>query len=171
MRTGLFEIVVSGQVIATATAATVLEPVWWSANIYGTLQEYERSLSRFTNEQRLMLALKWYVSEVSNGGHDQFYFNSTGIVWPDAVAAFESLDLTEGAQILRESARRLGGNPSRERSERQRQLEEADADFGDLDERFDQFQDKVDLEAAMVGFIRTHADRFRFAGTIERPIP
>jgi hypothetical protein len=62
---------VDQQLIATAEPSIVLEPVWWSADIYGSLQDYEKSLASFTREQRLMVALQWYIAEVNNGGHDQ----------------------------------------------------------------------------------------------------
>lgn len=38
-------------------------------------QRYEEDLTQFSKEQRLVLAYHWYLSEVNNGVHDQFYFN------------------------------------------------------------------------------------------------
>ena len=66
----------------------VIEPVFWSVSIYDGPEKYESDLASFSNEQRLLLAYHWYLSEVNNGGHDQFYYNSTGIVWRDALKAF-----------------------------------------------------------------------------------
>lgn len=85
----------------------VIEPVWWKANIYDGPDAYEASLAPFTRYQRLLFAILWYQAEVNNGGHDQFYFNSTGIVWRDALAGFELLHLDAFASVLRESAQRL----------------------------------------------------------------
>jgi hypothetical protein len=62
----------------------VIEPVFWSVSIYDGLERYEEDLANFSAEQRLVFAYHWYLSEVNNGGHDQFYYNSSGIVWPDA---------------------------------------------------------------------------------------
>ena len=44
----------------------------------------------------------WYIAEVNNGGHDQFYFNSTGIVWKDALAGFGELGIDEAVEIIQE---------------------------------------------------------------------
>ena len=132
------ELRVDDAVLSGDDAFAVIEPVYWSANIYESLAEYEASLQRFSRPQRLLVALHWYVAEVNNGGHDQFYSNSTGIVWPDALDAFEAIGVPDGAEIIRESAGRLGGSPSREREERSRQLAELGPDFEDLDARFHQ---------------------------------
>jgi hypothetical protein len=50
--------------------------------------------------------------QVNNGGHDQFYFNSTGIVWLDALKAFRELGQSEVVAIIEASVQWLGGNPS-----------------------------------------------------------
>ena len=84
----------------------VIEPVFWSVSIYDGPDQYERDLARFSNEQRLGLAYHWYLSEVNNGGHDQFYYNSTGIVWPDALSAFVAIGAEDVAAIIRASASR-----------------------------------------------------------------
>ena len=149
----------------------VIEPVWWTANIYDSLEDYEASLKPFSHSQRLLFALHWYLAEVNNGGHDQFYSNSTGIVWPDALEAFRLLDVPEGAEILQQSASRIGGSPSRERDPRQRQMEEHSPDFEDLDNRFYEFQERIDINARMLDFARAHPDEFHFDGTVERPVP
>jgi len=148
----------------------VIEPVYWGVNIYGSLQEYEASLKSFSRPQRLLVALHWYIAEVNNGGHDQFYSNSTGIVWPDALAAFEEIGVPDGAEIIRESARRLGGLPSRERDERNRQLEQLEPNFEDLDTRFYALQDHTHLDASMLEYARRQPTEFYFTGMVERPV-
>jgi hypothetical protein len=163
------ELHVDRELISGGDPSAVMEPVWWSTNIYGSLEDYEASLARFSREQRLIVALQWYIAEVNNGGHEQFYSNSTGIVWPDAAAAFEAIGVRQGAEIIGQSAARLGGAPSRDRDERQSQLESTNADFSDLDDRFYRLQDEVDLDAAMLRFIRANPERFLFSGTVERP--
>ena len=62
----------------------VMDPVRLRANFYEGPAEYEASLSAFSREQSWLFAIYWYDAEVNNGGHDQFYFNSTGLVWADA---------------------------------------------------------------------------------------
>ncbi|HEV8190608.1 MAG TPA: DUF4375 domain-containing protein [Ktedonobacterales bacterium] len=125
-------------------AFAAMAPVYWTANIYRGPGEYEASLAAFTPSQRRLFAIWWYRAEVNNGGHDQFYYNPTGIVWPDALAGFELLGLEEFAMTLRESARRLGGDPPLERA--------------------------VDLDAAMLAFARSHPEDFAFDGVVRKAV-
>jgi hypothetical protein len=164
------DIVVDDNTIAAGDLAKILEPVWWRATIYEGPEEYERSLQQFSPEQRLMFALRWYLAEVSNGGHRQFYGNSTGIVWIDAAHAFDALGLDEGVRIVTDSAERLGGNPSLDRERRQRQIERHAANFRDLDERLYSLKKDTDLERAMLDYIREDASAFHFSGPITRVV-
>ena len=89
----------------------VIEPVWWLADIYDGAAAYEHSLQQFSQSQRFVFAVRWYIAEVNNGGHNQFYSNSTGIVWRDAVAGFEAIGAPRAATIVKISAERMGGSP------------------------------------------------------------
>ena len=51
------------------------------------------SLRALTPGQRALLALHWCVAEVSNGGFDQFFSNSTGVLAPEGAAAFRALGM------------------------------------------------------------------------------
>jgi hypothetical protein len=95
-----------------------------------------------------------YGAEVDNGGHDQFYFNSSGMVWEDAQEGFTEIGITEAANIIAESAKRMGGRPSFDVKERRRLLEERQANFDDLDDRY--YNLNVDVDARMLdSFART----------------
>lgn len=110
--------------------------------------------------------MSWYMSEVKNGGHNQFYSNSTGIVWEDAQKGFAEIGVPEAAAILAESAKRMGGRPSFDRDERNRVLDQREPSFHDLDTRF--FNLNVDIDAKMTEYARAHPKDFVFAGEIER---
>jgi hypothetical protein len=144
----------------------VIAPVWWQANIYGSPREYEESLAAFSREQRWLFAIRWYDAEVNNGGHDQFFFNSTGIVWADALAGLNAIGATEVAAILQESAQRLGGSPSLSREERWAELDRFAPGFDDLDDRFYEIGQ---LDELMTTFMRAHVDAFLFDGIVEVP--
>lgn len=64
---------------------SIVDPMWHTINIYDSYEQYLKSAEKFTTEQRYLLALTWYNAEVSNGGHHQFFFNSTGIVTNDTL--------------------------------------------------------------------------------------
>ena len=162
-------VVVDDEVIDSGDLNAVIDPVWWAGNIYEGPLAYEQSLDRFSKRQRLIFAAVWYLSEVNNGGHDQFYSNSTGIVWPDAQQAFSELNVPDVVEIIRESAVRLGGSPSRVRKERWSQMEAAKASFDDLDDPLYELQDTTDLDKLMIEYINKHREDFYFDGLVHKP--
>ncbi len=162
-------VLVDRAVILGTDPAAVIDPVWWTANIYAGFKEYEASLAAFSRSQRLLFAIMWYRSEVANGGHEQFYFNSTGIVWRDALAGFELLGLDEFSSALRESTARLGGQPAFDRQDRQDALDRLQPDFGDLDDRFYALEESMDLDSKMLAYMREHVEEFEFDGLVKKP--
>ncbi len=58
-----------------------IRPLNDAMNIAEGQAQYRASVARFTNEQRVAHAVMWYVSDVQNGGHWQFLYNSTGMLW------------------------------------------------------------------------------------------
>lgn len=111
----------------------------------------------------------WYITEVDNGGHDQFYFNSTGIVWKDALTGFRELGIDEAVEIIQESAARMGGNPSLDRATRQDQLDAQQANFDDLDNRFYELEETIDMDEIMHQYILKHRSAFYFEGEVQKP--
>ena len=141
--------------------------MWWDGDIYGTYAAYENSLSRFTREQRLALALLWYEAEVSNGGHHQFFYNGTGIVWEDALEASKAIGAAETQSILEEAAKRVGGSPSFDREERWEQLDQNEKGFVDLDDRFGEGAN--DLRPKLIQYMKDNRAAFHFDGTVRKP--
>ena len=78
------------------------------------------SVQTFTLEQRYLLAITWYFAEVSNGGHHQFLYNSTEIVWEDALSGFEHFGMNEYASNFQKVVDYYGGTISFDREERYR---------------------------------------------------
>lgn len=159
--------VIDDKVIDSGDYFEVIDPVWWKGNIYGTYEEYEASLSSFSYPQRLVFAVVWYESEVNNGGHDQFFTNSTGIVWKDAIEALEIIGGSSRAAILHEAARRIGGSPSFDRDKRIDQVESSGADFEDLDSKFYDLDD--DFYDKMESYIKENRKDFYFEGVVTTP--
>jgi len=147
----------------------VINPVWYSVSIYDGHERYEKDLSRFSREQRSVFACAWYLSEVNNGGHDQFYSNSTGVVWRDALNGFDAMGLKEFSDVVAESARRLGGTPNMDRIERQNQLERLAPKFDDLDDRIYALENTVDVDEKLMAYIRANRSKFYFAGKVHVP--
>jgi hypothetical protein len=165
-------VVVDDAVIARGNVLDIIDPVWWLASFYDDKATYERSLSRFSSPQRLVWAISWYQSEVFNGGHDQFFDNSTGMVWADALAGLKAIGAKPVESVLAEAVSRFGEPPSFETDERQGQLRslyEAGGTLNDLDEIFFALPDRFDLEATVLAYIRANAAAFYFDGAVKRP--
>lgn len=157
--------VVDDEMLDSDDSFAIIQPVWSYADIYGSLEDYESSLVQFSTPQRLAFAIHWYASEVNNGGHDQFFFNSTGIVWPDALEGFRAIGAEKAFAILFEAASRFDVKPSRERDLRIEQLERVEAGFDDLDDRFYELDE--DIYTLTIEYARKHRLDFYFNGKIE----
>lgn len=166
--TKVFHVRVDDATIARGHAMEVIDPVWWTANIYDGPAAYDQSLKQFSKAQRLVHAMLWYREEVDNGGHEQFYSNSTGIVWRDALEGFEAAAMPEVAAIVRESANRLGGSPSLVREERQKQLKTMAPKFDDLDGKYYEYDKRADVEAKIMEYIRSRPKDFYFTGRVRK---
>lgn len=164
-------IVVDAALIAkTDDPMVVIDPVWWTADFYSDIAKYEASLAQFSLPQRYVWAVLWYDSEVCNGGHSQFYSNSTGMIWRDALAGLMAVPLSEGFDILNESVRRMGGSPSFDLTERNIQLDAMNDSFDDLDDRYYRFIREIRLDQRLMAYIRMRADDFFFAGEVLKPV-
>lgn len=154
------KIVVDDAVISSNDYFRVIEPVWWSVSIYDGEKQYNKDLVKFTKSQRYIFAIEWYLSEVNNGGHDQFYYNSTGIVWEDAMNGFQEIGATENYNIIKESAHMLGGNPNKDREKRQDELEKYEPDFSELDDRY--YASEKSMLEKLHAYIKANAKDFYF---------
>jgi hypothetical protein len=160
-------ITINDETIDAGDPYAIIDPVWWSVVTDKGQAGYSESVKRFSIEQRYLAALVWYVSEVNNGGHDQFFSNSTGIVWQDVLAWYRAVSFEDAGAILEESAARIGGNPSLDWAARQEQLEEFDTDFEDLDTRFYSLQETGAYDDQMMNYIKSHRPAFYFDGMVE----
>ncbi len=131
----------------------IIEPVFLTVSIYDGVEKYEQDLSTYSQNQRLVLACHLYMYEVNNGGHHQFYYNSTGIVWRDALECFNVMGATEFSEIIEISAERLGGSPRLSIIERNGTLDKPGLEFGDLDSRFYKLDSQLDIEKMLKDFI------------------
>jgi hypothetical protein len=81
----------------------VIEPAWRAVNIYDGPDILAADLARLSSGQRAVLALHWCVSEVMNGGFDQFLTNPSGLLASEAVHGFSLIGAAESADILRQA--------------------------------------------------------------------
>lgn len=156
------------EIQATDDMWTINEPMYWTINIYGSYDDYLESANSFTVEQRYLNAISWYFAEVNNGGHHQFFYNSTGIVWEDALAGLRLFKMDILADNLQSVIDYFGGSVPFNREERWTILKEWD------DEVFDFLDGKDDVVYEYEGifedvFVHEHPELFVFDGTYKVP--
>ena len=152
------------EILATDDMWTINEPAYWTINIYGSYDDYLESTKGFTVEQRYLNAICWYFAEVNNGGHHQFFYNSTGIVWEDALAGLRLFKMDVLADNLQSVIDYFGGSVPFDREERWTILKDWD------DEVFDFLDGKDDVVYEYDGifedvFVHEHPELFVFDGT------
>ena len=152
------------EILATDDMWTINEPAYWTINIYGSYDNYLESAKGFTVEQRYLNAICWYFAEVNNGGHHQFFYNSTGIVWEDALAGLRLFKMDILADNLQSVIDYFGGSVPFDREERWTILKDWD------DEVFDFLDGKDDVVYEYEGifedvFVHEHPELFVFDGT------
>ena len=163
-------ITIDEEFISSAGASIdVIEPVWHSASIYDDEALYYKSLFPFTKEQSYIFALHKYFAEVHDGGHFQFYSNSTGIVWEEALAGAKNLGLEDVYTIIKKSVDYLGASPSKDHIEREELLDsiskENEKNIGALDDEIYAL-DAVFIEEKFMEYIKAHKEKFYFSGNI-----
>lgn len=148
----------------------IIEPVWWQVDIHDNTEDYELSMLQFSLPQRLMYALQWYRSEVNNGGHQQFYYNSTGRVWPDVLRALVAIDAPNMLGLFKKSLEMLGDKPSLDRDERCEMLDRLKPNFSSLDEQFPSLEENEGLDELIMQYMQNHPKDFYFEGFIRRAV-
>lgn len=154
------------EILATDDMWTINEPAYWTINIYGSYDNYLESAKGFTVEQRYLNAICWYFAEVNNGGHHQFFYNSTGIVWEDALAGLRLFKMDILADNLQSVIDYFGGSVPFDREERWTILK----DWENEAELFDFLDGKDDVVYEYEGifedvFVHEHPELFVFGGT------
>ncbi len=148
----------------------VVEPLWSMANTEGTYLQYQQSIATFTLPQRCLYAVECLIAEVNNGGFEQLFFNSAGLVWQDAYAGFSKMGCVDMVKIMDEVVELYGKQPSLNRLERQSEIEkfangEAAKQLNELDRTF--YKLGADFYDNIVRYIKEHAKSFTFEGEIE----
>jgi len=84
---------------------SLIEPDWLRLNysLDAAPDEFMRQYQATRVKVARLYAGHWCQSEVCNGGLFQFFHNTTGILAPEAIDAFEAIGIPEWSQILREA--------------------------------------------------------------------
>jgi Domain of unknown function (DUF4375) len=79
---------------------TLVEPIWDTVSIHDGPEAFLRQYGAAPAVPRILFVAHWTESEVSNGGFDQYFSNSTGVLAPEAVAAFRQLGMPLAAAAI-----------------------------------------------------------------------
>jgi len=123
----------------------LIEPHWIPLNKAWDAGErkFLAKLSAIPLKAQLLYAAHWCKSEVDNGGFYQFFYNTSGILAPEAVKGFGAVGLVACADSLADAMKFFGSPYPRVRELRLDKLPQqlgkrAEWDpFRPLDERFD----------------------------------
>ncbi|WP_394840297.1 DMP19 family protein [Pendulispora rubella] len=98
--------------------------MWQSVEIHGDYDDLRAGLILATPGQVAVFAVRWCDHEVCNGGFHQLFYNSTGILFPEAVQGLQQIGATDYASFFSQAASLLpSADVPRDRDERIRLLE------------------------------------------------
>lgn len=142
----------------------LIQPMDFDVNIYGSYEEYRKGMDKLSKPKQYLFAVSWFIAEVWNGGITQFFANSTGIVWKDALEGFQEMGLYHMKENFQEILDKIGVEPKFDRTERLNEFERLMPnidDFYALDEISDKLydQDKDDSKI-IIRYIKEHAADF-----------
>jgi Domain of unknown function (DUF4375) len=123
-----------------------VEPVWDSISIYDGDKVFLEQFSNATEKQQVLFAAHWAQSEILNGGLGQFFSNSTGVLAPEAVAAFLKLGMPKCAQAIENGMLFFGKPYPREEAIRQNKLEAFFDQFGEDVIPLEEYEDIIAFE-------------------------
>lgn len=151
------------------SAWDLIEPLWETVSIYDGIDVYNADLSPFNKTQRLTFAMLWYDAEVNNGGHDQFFFNSTGIVWKDALEGMKMIEAHNMAINFQKAIDMFGVDVPFDRDERGELLDKLyeDDDFPGFEEIDSTYYKGDDMGSLLDEYVKKHASEFVIDGEFD----
>lgn len=146
----------------------VIEKAYDSVDIYSGEHAFLAHFRPLPDYVRHLLAAHWCRSEVDNGGFDQFFLNSTGVLAPEAVSGFRAIGLMDAADVVAVAISRFGGNYPRDQDVRNEAMKSLPNDgstafggrglcFGDLNERFYNYCDYRDFDRIADEYVRSQS--------------
>jgi Domain of unknown function (DUF4375) len=138
----------------------VLQVIWKHADVYSDESTFLRSVEPATRGQLGIYAVTWYISEVANGGHHQFFGNSTGMVWQQALDGFTMLGAHKYKEILQQAITLFpNAKPSTDRQRRYEQLDAIEkAEFDPLNKQL--YDLTEDIDEIAIKYINRYPEEF-----------
>jgi hypothetical protein len=96
----------------------VVEPIFESVSRFDSPEAFLASIAKVPRSVALVYAAHFCLSEIHNGGFLQFFWNSTGVLAPEALEGFGVIGMPELASVARQAMTLLGDPYPRNRNER-----------------------------------------------------
>jgi len=145
-------------------AWAVIEPLWNAIDFSGDWPVVSAILAQATVGQCELFALDWCQKEIRNGGLDQFFHNSTGMLAPEALAGFRRVGAHAYVEILAQALSLFQAADYPRATTQRRRFVAAIPDrrrlFGKLEEKFFLLLREDDLEAYRGAYVRRHPEEF-----------
>lgn len=95
-----------------------IAPLFGRVKTYGGVPEFWLSIEGVSRPLLLLYAAHFCLSEIHNGGFLQLFWNSTGILVPEAIEGCRALGMPELARVFASAAGILGSPYPRDRESR-----------------------------------------------------
>lgn len=121
-----------------------------------------RTVTQATKGQRALYSSYWYHYEVCNGGHHQFFWNSTGILWDEALAGLIMVGAAKYAVILKSAISLFpNGSPSKSRKRRMVEVNKIPKEkLQRLDDSLYELEKKQSLDEILIRYIKANPEEF-----------
>jgi hypothetical protein len=120
-----------------------VEPVWDTISIYDGGDVFLEQYAKATGKQQTLFSAHWAQSEIMNGGLSQFFSNPTGVLAPEAVAAFIKIGMPECAEAIGNAMKFFGDEYPRDRQLREEYFDKFYDENGDQAIPLEQYEDIV----------------------------
>jgi hypothetical protein len=78
----------------------VVDPIWEAIDIFHGPERILSDYDKAQPEPGALFAAQFCQSEVCNGGFEQSFLNSKGVLAPEAIAAFRSIGMPQTAHVV-----------------------------------------------------------------------
>lgn len=140
----------------TTTKPTTVQPDDWVAKLWKSCgRNQDRGYVKLPPPARHVIAAKEYYNEVLNGGHDQYFGNSSGDHLQDAQDGLKAIRATPFLKVL-EQALKVFPDPPGKLRDRRRRLDLEKPNFDKLDDRFATLSAKHSIDDKLAKYIEKH---------------
>lgn len=108
--------------------------VWTTINIYEGPEVFRETFENAPRSAALLFAAHFCQSEVCSGGFEQFFWNSTGVLAPEAVEGMKMIACPELGSVIQSAMDRLVIPFVRDRACRQRLVHALPKSYFDADD-------------------------------------